>query len=88
MSLPKRTSRPIEVNDRQYRWMVRRCRNPVGVLPSLRLTVQDQVTNELLQRDFPEHTGTRKDECGFDEPAPTTVSPADVKAFILERFPS
>jgi len=83
MPLPKKSSRPIEVNGRQYRWMVRRCLRRSEPGHCLRLTVQDQATEELLQREFPEHTGFNLD----NEPVPNTVSPADVKEFILERFP-
>jgi hypothetical protein len=82
MSLPKRTSRPIEVSGRHYRWMVRLCLRRSEPGHCLRLTVQDQVTEELLQREFPEHVGFDAD----NEPIPNTVSPGDVKAFILERF--
>lgn len=87
MTLPKKTSRSIEVAGRQYRWMVRRCRNPQGVRPSLRLTVQDEKTDELFQRDFPEHVGHSTNEYGEKVPRPNTVTPGDVKAFIHERFP-
>jgi hypothetical protein len=87
MTLPKKDSRPIEINGRSYRWMVRRCRNKDGVKPSLRLTVQDEHSGELLQRDFPEHVGYRTNEYGEQEPRPNTVTPVDVKAFIFERFP-
>jgi len=84
MTLPRKASRSIEVNGRHYRWMVKRCRNEVGVRPSLHLTVQDEETGELHQRDFPTHVG--KDPA-TGEPRPNTITPAEVKALVDERFP-
>ena len=91
MALPKKGSRRIEVNGRYYRWMVRRTKGtgPGDDQPKLRLTVESEVTGELLQRDFPDYApGVNPEEYGSDYGAPAnTVTPGDVKAFIHERFP-
>jgi hypothetical protein len=89
MTLPKKASRSIEVNGRQYRWMVRKTKASMGKSPMLRLTVQDEETGELLQRDFPDHHPSVKPEDDhrfFGAPA-NTITPADVTTFIHERFP-
>lgn len=74
MSLPR--PRRITVDGRTYHWMVRKAG------PDVRLTVQDPATKELHQRKFK----VKVDEYG-DETIRASVSPADVKAFILYRFP-
>jgi len=81
MALPKKASRSIEVGGRQYRWMVRRCRNPVGQLPSTRLTVETE-EGVVHQRDF--SLKYAKDDYGDDVEVTTPISPADVKEFIHE----
>lgn len=73
MSIPKKTSRPIRVEGRRYRWMARR----TSEVSKVRLTVEDQETGELHQ------TTIRSWEKG-DAPV---VTPARVKEFILYRFP-
>lgn len=74
MSLPR--PRKITVKGRTYHWMVRKAG------PDVRLTVQDPATKELHQRKFKAKT----DDYG-DETIRASVSPADVKEFILYRFP-
>lgn len=71
MTLPRKKSRPIEVNGRLYRWMIKSTVDQDVV----RLTVQDQKTGELRQRRIQGWRG--------DSP---TVTPRDVKEFILYRF--
>ncbi len=73
MSLPKKDSRPIKVQGRAYRWMVK----PTVDSDRVRLTVQDEVTGELHQRQMQ----------GYDGDPPAPVTPAIVKEFIIERFP-
>jgi len=72
-SLSKKRSRPITVNGRAYRWMVKSTVDRDAV----RLTVQDVLSGETHQRDV-------RDWEGFPPPP---VTPAKVKEFILTRFP-
>lgn len=74
MSLPR--PRKITVKGRTYHWMVRKAG------PDVRLTVQDPATKELHQRTFK----AKLDDYG-DATVRASVSPADVKEFILYRFP-
>lgn len=62
--------------------------------PKLRLTVQDEETGELQQRDFPEYPPLSKAEEANPglidptvEPETNAITTGDVKAFIHERFP-
>ncbi len=77
MAIPKKNSRSITVGGRNYRWLVKSLENE-----RVRLTVQDEVSGELHQRTFT-----------FDEdvirgcPDVPRVTPANVKEFILYRFP-
>jgi len=71
MTLPKKSSRGIEVDGRLYRWMVRK-----AGLDSVRLTVEDQETGEMRQRFF--HEGWEGD--------PPAVRPGKVRDFILSEF--
>lgn len=79
MALPKKKSRSITVNGRAYLWMVR------AVGSHLSLTVQDPKTKELHQRRVRANTG-EVDDFG-DRTILASVTPADVKEFILYRFP-
>ena len=79
MTLPKKASRPIEVEGKTYRWMVRRT-GPVKD-GTARLTVEDPETGEVRQRVF-RGWGVPGEEC-FEPPR---VTPHDVKQFIYERF--
>jgi len=72
-TLSKKDSRPITVNERSYRWMVKKTVDR----DTVRLTVQDTTTGETHQRDVRDPEG--------GEPPP--VTPSTVKEFILLRFP-
>lgn len=82
MAIPTKSSRPISVNNQNYRWMVRRCPGPVGKRPSMRLTVEKSETGEIQQKDF--DIPKKLDE-SLEEYS-STITPADVKEFILYRF--
>lgn len=84
MALPKKASRPIQVNNRAYRWMVRKVQGADGAGARLRLTVQDEKTLELHQRHFPAYTG--KFDPDTNEPMPNSVTTADVREFICTKF--
>lgn len=73
MALPKKASRPIEVNGRQYRWMVKRVTK--SEKDWVRVTIEDQETGEIVQ--------SRRH--GWEGDAPM-ITPRDVKEIILARF--
>lgn len=72
-TLAKKNSRPITVNGRDYRWMVKKTVDR----DTVRLTVQDMATGETHQRSVR----------GYEGEAPAAVTPATIKEFILYRFP-
>jgi hypothetical protein len=72
-TLPKKTSRPITINGREYRWMVKTTVDK----DTVRLTVQDVKTGETHQRDVRDREGL----------SPPPVTSATVKEFILVKFP-
>lgn len=72
MTLPKKPSRPIEVNGRHYRWMVKPEKHLEGWV---RVTIEDQETKKVYQ--------TRRR--GFMD-ANARVTPGDVKEIILNHF--
>lgn len=85
MALPKKASRKIQVNNRQYLWMVRKVQGANGMGERrLRLTVQDPQTMELHQRHFPAYTGNFDPDT--NEPLPNSVTTADVREFIITKF--
>lgn len=73
-TLSSRHSRPIKVNGRDYRWMVKSTVDR----DTVRLTVQDVTTGETHQRDVRAYE---------DDETPPPVTPGTVKEFILTRFP-
>ncbi len=83
MALPKKGSRSIQVNNRTYRWMVRKVQADGAGDPRLRLTVQDPETMELHQRHFPAYTGKFTPD---NDPIANSVTTADVREFICTKF--
>lgn len=77
--IPRSKSRPIEVDGKHYRWMVRRCPGASGVQPAIRLTVEDGVTGDIFQKDFPERF--KLDDYG-DKVPDNRVTPACVRDFV------
>jgi len=73
MTIPRKKSRPIEVNGRQYRWMVKPKKPKEKGW--VRVTIEDQETGEIQQVD----------RRGFMS-ALTRVSPMDVREIILTQF--
>jgi hypothetical protein len=80
MTMSRKNSRPIEVDGRHYRWMVKRCRGPVGTKPTVRLTVEDRTTGDYFQKDFPEIY--KLDDCGDVVGLDNRVTSGDVREFI------
>lgn len=74
MTIPKKSSRPITVNGRLYRWMVK----PTVDKTRVGLTVQDTVTSELQQGELTSWSGEHAET--------PVVTPGDVKGFIMRRF--
>jgi len=80
MTIPRKKSRPIEVDGMKYRWMVRRAPGAVGVKPAIRLTVEDQKTMDIFQKNFDENRAT--DDYGDEAGLRNAVTPDDVREFI------
>lgn len=72
MTMPGKKSRSVEVRGKQYRWMVKRT-SGVGLPPTIRLTVEDQSTMDIFQKDFPPTD---------DGEGTPSVTPSDVREFI------
>jgi len=73
MTIPKKGSRSIEVNGRQYRWMVSAYGPDDDIW--VKVTVEDQESGEIKQ--------TKRKGFMGDHPA---VKPEAVKEFILSAF--
>lgn len=74
MAISRKDSRPIKVNGRAYRWMVKRVTR--SERDAVRITVEDQETGELVQ-------SVRR---GWEGDAPR-ITPGVVKEIVLARFP-
>ena len=72
MTIPKKKSRPIQVDHHQYRWMVKRSEVAgfAWMDDTIRLTVENNETGELHQT----------------QQVGGTVTPGDVREFILDKF--
>lgn len=69
--MPKKASKPIEVDGHPYRWMVRKATSAQRG-PHYRLTIEDSETKDIFQKDI---------SYDLDAPPPT-ITPALVRDVI------
>ena len=77
-TLPHKSSRPIQINGRSYRWMV------TNRQTFLRLTVRDELTGEIKQHEYAKSRDI--DDYGDTIYGIEALTPREVREFIISSF--